>query len=300
MVSNPGPLTARVFVNRLWQMNFGTGLVPTEDDFGSQGTMPTYSHLLDWLALKFIDSGWNIKQMQKLIVMSATFRQSSMATPAQRTLDPQNALLARGPRFRMSYRQIRDSALFDAGILDQTIGGPSTYPYQPTGIVRGYPQPGQEPASELHRRTLYSFLKRNGMNPQFSLLDAADPTVSIGKEGISNTPMQALLLLNGPQYVEAYRMMATEALHYSSDPAKQLTHVYRLARRHYPDAQQMTVLTSFYDQQLHRYQADPKAAEQFVHVGVEPVDASVSAVKMAALAKVVTLIMNAPDSYFIQ
>jgi len=294
------PLTARVFVNRLWQMNFGTGLVPTEDDFGSQGTMPTYLHLEDYLALKFIDSGWNIKQLQKMIVMSATFRQSSVATPAQRRLDPENALLARGPRFRMSYRQIRDSALFDAGILDRTIGGPSTYPYQPPGIVRGYPAPSLMPDSEQHRRTLYTFIKRNGMNPQLQLLDAADPTVSIGKLGVSNTPMQGLLLLNGPQYEEAYRMMATEALHYSADPAKQLTHVFRLARRQYPDAAQMAVLSSFYDKQLQIYQADPKAAKQIVHVGVEPVDPSVNVVKLAALTNVVAVTMNAPDSYFIQ
>ena len=300
MFDPKNPLTARVFVNRLWQMNFGTGLVSTQDDFGSQGTMPTYLHLEDYLALKFIDSGWNIKQMQKMIVMSATYRQSSAATPAQRQLDPRNDLLARGPRFRMSYRQIRDSALFDAGILDLTIGGPSTYPYQPAGVVRGYPGPDQMLPSEQHRRTVYTFIKRNGMNPQLQLLDAADPTVSIGKLGISNTPMQALLLLNGPQYQEAYRMMATEAMHYSGDAAKQITHVFRLAQRRYPDAAQMAVLSSFYEQQLHRYQSDPKAAEQLVHVGVEPVDASVNVAKLAALTTVVTMTMNAPDSYFIQ
>jgi hypothetical protein len=200
----------------------------------------------------------------------------------------------------MSYRQMRDSALFDAGILDRTIGGPSTYPYQPTGVVPFYPEPGNEPASELHRRTLYSFIKRNGMNPQFQLLDAADPTVSIGKEGVSNTPMQALLLVNGPQYLEAYRMMATEALQYSSDPAKQLTEVYRLARRQYPNAALMAALTSYYDKRLQRYQSDPKAAAELVNVGVEPVDTSVSVAKLAALTNVATLIMNAPDSYFIQ
>jgi hypothetical protein len=156
------------------------------------------------------------------------------------------------------------------------------------------------PNWEQHRRTVYSMIKRNGMNPQFQLLDAADPTVSIGKEGISNTPMQALLLLDGPQYAEAYRLMATEALHYSSDPTQQLTHVYRLARREYPDAAQMAVMTSYYKQQLQRYQSDPKAADTLVQVGVEPVDTSVSAVKLAALTNVATVIMNAPDSYFIQ
>jgi hypothetical protein len=294
------PLTSRVFVNRLWQMNFGTGLVPTQDDFGSQGIMPTYLHLEDYLALKFVDSGWNVKQMQKMIVMSATYRQSSLATPAQRQLDPQNSLLARGPRFRMSYRQMRDSALFDAGILDPTVGGPSTYPYEPAGILKGYPQPSVMPDSEQHRRTVYSLLKRNGMNPQFQLLDAADPTVSIGKEEFSNTPMQALLLFNGPQYLEAYRMIATQALHFSSDPTQQLTHVYRLARRQYPNAAQMTFFKSIYDTQLQKYQSDPKAAEQLVSVGVTPVDANANVVKLAALTSVATIIMIAPDSYFIQ
>jgi hypothetical protein len=165
--------------------------------------------------------------------------------------------------------------------------------------MKGYPQPGVMPNWEQHRRTVYSMIKRNGMNPQFQLLDAADPTVSIGKMDVSNTPMQALLLLNGPQYVEAYRLMATEALHSSAEPAKQLTQVFRLARRQYPDAAQMAVLSSFYDQQLQRYQSDPKAAEQLVHVGVEPVDTSVNVTKLAAMTNVATVIMNAPDSYFI-
>jgi hypothetical protein len=156
------------------------------------------------------------------------------------------------------------------------------------------------PDWEQHRRTVYSFIKRNGMNPQLQLLDAADPTVSIGRLGVSNTPMQALLLLNGPQYEEAYRMMATEALHYSGDRTKQLSQVFRLARRQYPDAAQMAVMSSYYDKQLQKYQSDPKAAEQLLHVGVEPVDSSVSAAKLAALTNVTTVIMNSPDSYFIQ
>jgi hypothetical protein len=300
MFDPKNPLTARVFVNRLWQMNFGTGLVSTQDDFGSQGIMPSYLHLEDYLALKFIDSGWDIKQMQKMIVMSATYRQTSEATPAQLQTDPRNDMLGRGPRFRMSYRQMRDSALFDAGLLDRTIGGPSTYPYQPAGILPGYPQPAVMPDWEQHRRTLYSFMKRNGTNPQFQLLDAADPTVSIGKEGVSNTPMQALLLLNGPQYLEAYRMIATEALHSSDDTAKQLTQVYRLVRRQYPDASEMAIFNSIYGSQLKKYQADPAAAKRLLNVGVTPVDAGANVIKLAALTTVATVVMNAPDSYFIQ
>lgn len=302
------PLTARVFVNRLWQMNFGFGLVKTQDDFGSQGDMPTYPQLLDWLALRFMNSGWNVKQMEKLIVMSATFRQSSDATPEALKSDPTDALLARGPRFRMNDRQIRDSALFDAGVLDGEMGGPSTYPYQPDGVwnrnnaayVGRYPEPGEQPASELHRRTLYTYIKRTVVNPQLELLDAADPTVSTGRMEVSNTPMQGLLLLDSPQYQEAYRLMATRAMHYSGDPAKQITQVFRLARRVYPDAQQLTVLSAFYNKELERYQADPRAAEGIVHIGVTPVDRSVGLVKLAALTNVASLIMSAPDSIFIQ
>ena len=300
MFDPKNPLPARVFVNRLWQMNFGTGLVTTPDDFGSQGIMPTYLHLEDYLALKFIDSGWNIKQMEKMIVMSATYRQSSKATAAQRQADPKNDLLGRGPRFRMTYRQIRDSAIFDAGLLDQRLGGPSTFPYQPAGVTRGYPAPNLMPDWEQHRRTLYSLEKRNEMNPQLQLLDAADPTVSSGKEGLSNTPMQALLLLNGPQYLEAYRVMASNAMHASGDTTKQIVEVYRVARRQYPDATQMALFNSIYDTKLKQYQADRGSARQLVSVGVAPVDGSVDVAKLAALTTVTTVIMDAPDSYFVQ
>ncbi|HEX4049891.1 MAG TPA: DUF1549 domain-containing protein [Steroidobacteraceae bacterium] len=300
MFDPKNPLPARVFVNRLWQVNFGQGLVTTPDDFGSQGIMPTYLHLEDYLALKFIDSGWNIKQMEKMIVMSATYRQSSKATAAQRVADPKNDLLGRGPRFRETYRQIRDSAIFDAGLLDQRLGGPSTFPYQPAGVTRGYPAPMQMPDWEQHRRTLYSLEKRNEMNPQLQLLDTADPTVSQGKEGLSNTPMQALLLLNGPQYLEAYRVMASNAMHTSSDTSKQIAEVYRVARRQYPDATQMALLNSIYDTKLKQYQADKDSARKLVSVGVAPVDGSVDVAKWAALTTVATVIMDSPDSYFVQ
>ena len=300
MFDPKNPLPARVFVNRLWQTNFGQGLVTTPDDFGSQGIMPTYLHLMDYLALQFIDSGWNIKKMEKMIVMSATYRQSSQATAAQRVADPKNDLLGRGPRFRETYRQIRDSAIFDAGLLDRTLGGPSTFPYQPAGVTRGYPAPMQMPDWEQHRRTLYSLEKRNEMNPQLQLLDTADPTVSQGKEGLSNTPMQALLLLNGPQYLEAYRVMASNAMHASSDLTKQIAEVYRVARRQYPDAAQMALFHTIYDTKLKQYQADHGSAEKLVSVGIAPVDHSVDVAKLAALTTVATVIMDAPESYFVQ
>jgi hypothetical protein len=304
------PLTARVFVNRIWQMNFGVGLVKTAQDFGSQGAVPTHPQLLDWLAIDFMNHGWTIKRLQKMMVMSATYRQDSNPSQALLTRDPANELLARGPRFRMTGRMIRDSALEDSGLLVQKIGGPDVYPYQPDSIWNAgltfytYPNPGQIPAAQMHRRTLYTFVKRNAMNPQLQVLDAADPTVSIARLSVSNTPMQSLLLLNSPQYEEAYRMMAQRTLEAkdikAGDVAGQLTLVFRLARQQYPDAQQLSILRKYHDQRIQHYQADPAAAASLENIGVAPMDKSLDPSRVAVLTDVAALIMNTPDSYFVR
>lgn len=181
------PLTARVFVNRLWQMQFGTGLVDTSEDLGMQGSLPTDPALLDWLAVDFIESGWDIKRMNEMIVMSATFRQSSNETSELLEKDSQNKLLARGPRYRMSAEQVRDNALAISGLLGKAIGGPSAYPYQPDGIwVAGvtqyrYPKPDDISPDDQHRRSLYTFIKRNTPPPSMSVFDFSERHTTIAR-----------------------------------------------------------------------------------------------------------------------
>jgi hypothetical protein len=198
------PLTARVFVNRLWQMHFGTGIVDTVEDFGTQGSNPTHPELLDWLAIEFVKSGWDIRHMQKLMVMSATYRQSSNVSKDLVQRDPRNTLLARGPRYRLPAESIRDGALFASGLLVTRVGGDSVFPYQPPRVWEGsspglnlYPQ--TVPQDEYHRRTMYTYFKRNAPPPSLMVFDMADRNVSTVARKISSSPLQALVLLNDPQ-----------------------------------------------------------------------------------------------------
>jgi hypothetical protein len=205
------PLTARVVVNRFWQQLFGTGLVKTSDNFGLQGEWPSHPGLLDWLAREFIDSGWDVKALLKQIVLSSTYRQDSAAGPALYARDPENRLLARGPRVRLPAEILRDQALFISGLLKHRLGGPSVFPYQAPdlykGIVVAANYPGtryvESKGDDLHRRSLYTFWKRTVPHPVMTVFDAPDREFCIVKRSMTNTPLQALTLLNDPIYVEA-------------------------------------------------------------------------------------------------
>jgi len=297
------PLTARVFVNRLWQMQFGTGLVDTSEDFGMQGSLPANPALLDWLAVDFIESGWDIKRLNKMIVMSATFRQSSGETPELLEKDPQNRLLARGPRYRMSAEQVRDNALAISGLLVKTVGGPSAYPYQPDGIwVAGvtqyrYPKPKEISTNDQHRRSLYTFVKRNTPPPSMSVFDFSERHTTIARRLTSNTPLQALVLLSDPQYLEAYRVLATDVLKQRADKNDQIRLVFRLATRRLPTDAELAALRQYYDSESAKFAGDAKKAEELINVGVAPVDQSVDVAKLAALANVTAAVMNTPDAY---
>jgi hypothetical protein len=299
------PLTARVFVNRIWQMQFGTGIVETAEDFGMQGSQPTHPRLLDWLAADFIESGWDIKRLNKMIVMSAVFRQASEAPVELEKRDPSNLLLARGPRRRMTAEQVRDNALAVSGLLVRTVGGPSAYPYQPDGIwtagttMYRYPNPEDIPAEQQHRRSLYTFVKRNSPPPSMAVFDFSERHASIARRLTSNTPLQALVLLDDPQYMEAYRVLATRVLKEKTSHDEQIKLVFRLATRRMPKDAEMADLRPYYDSQLALFGADKKKAENLVHVGVEPVDASVDVAQMAALTNVAAAVMNSPDAYSI-
>lgn len=300
------PLTSRVFVNRIWQLHFGRGLVETSEDFGAQGSLPTHPELLDWLAVRFIESGWDIKALHKLLVMSATFRQRSDITEEMRRGDPTNTLLARGVRRRMPAEMVRDNALAAAGLLVDKIGGPSVYPHQPEGVwsplnsFSDYPTPDSLPDDDQHRRSLYTFIKRSAPHPGMENFDLADRSVSTSRRTVSNTPLQALQLMNDPQFVEAYRQIAARVAESDDETQAQLTRIFRLARREYPTDEQLDVLQRYFEEQREVFADDPDGAKALVSVGVAPVAEDVDPVTLAALTNVAAVVMNTPDAYMIR
>ena len=300
------PLTARVYVNRLWQSHFGTGIVETVDDFGAQGSNPSNPELLDYLAVEFQRSHWDIKHLQKLIVMSATYRQVSNVSPELATKDPRNLYLARGPRFRLPAEMIRDSVLFASGLLDGRIGGGSVYPYQPPGVWESaismyrYPDADKVPAWEHHRRTLYTFIKRNAQPPSLAVFDMADRNVSTVIRRVSSTPLQALNLLNDPQYVEAYRVLSEHLLQGGGDPNRQLVTLFRLATRRQPRPAELATLVDYRDAQIARYAKSPDAAKALVSIGVTPADPKLDPARLAALTMTTAVVFNTPDAYWMR
>jgi hypothetical protein len=291
------PLTSRVFVNRMWQRVFGRGLVETSEDFGAQGAIPSHPELLDWLAVSFVDSGWNVKGLMKQFVMSAAFRQSSVIDDAKK--DPRNVLLARFTRVRMPAEMVRDQALAASGLLVRTVGGKSVYPYQPDAIWDGlvlysYPAADTIPADSHHRRTLYSFIKRNAPHPAMANFDMPDRGTSVVRRQTSNTPLQALVLLDDPQYVEAYRALAANVLRGSADPAAHVRTVFRLATRRHPTVDETGRLRRYYDAQLTRY---ANGAAPLLKNGVTPMPEGLDPVRLAALTNLTAVIMNTPDAY---
>jgi hypothetical protein len=300
------PLTARVLANRIWQMHFGRGLVETSEDFGSQGAIPTHPELLDWLAVELVESGWDLKALHRRIVTSATYRQSSAATPELVSRDAANALYARGPRWRMTAEMVRDGALAASGTLASTVGGPSVKPYQPAGIWNplnsfyDYPQPETLPADDLHRRTLYTFVKRNATHPGMKIFDFTNRTESIARRRSSNTPLQALALMNDPQYVEAYRSLAAEALRFAPGEDAQLTRLYRHATRVTPRSEHLAVLREYYDEQLAAYRGNDAKIASVLDVGVVPADPALDRTSLAALTNVAALVMSSPDAYTVR
>ncbi len=213
LVAPNNPLTARVTVNRLWQQALGIGLVKTADDFGSQGEMPSHPKLLDWLAVQFLEDGWDVKAMMKRIVMSATYQQTSHVPPADYQRDPENRLLARGPRFRLDAEMLRDQALAVSGLLFDKLGGPSVKPPQPDGLWFAVGYSGSNTVrfkadtgpDKVHRRTLYTFIKRTSPPPELSTFDVPSRESCCVRRERTNTPLQALLLMNDPQYFECAR-----------------------------------------------------------------------------------------------
>lgn len=301
------PLTARVYVNRLWQQHFGKGLVASSDDFGNQGDLPTHPELLDWLAVQFIESGWDIKNMHKLMVMSATYQQSSEIRPELLAIDVENNLLARGSSVRMTAEMVRDNALAISGLLSKKIGGPSAYPYQPEGLWDELSDKGwrykymQEPGEGLYRRSLYTIWKRTSGPPSMQIFDVGDRSVCTVKRRQTSTPLQALVLLNDPQFVEASYIVAEKLLHEVGDNLEKcLIQAFQLCTGRYPLEEELKVLENFHDDELVRFSAIKNDAIAYLDMGETKVRSSSDPVQVAALATVINGIMNTSEGYTIR
>jgi hypothetical protein len=296
------PLTARVYVNRMWQNHFGTGIVQTVDDFGTQGTNPTHPELLDYLAVEFVRSGWDIRRMHKLMVMSATYRQDSNISREALEKDPRNFLLERGPRFRMPAEIIRDNALMASGLLLEKVGGDSVFPYAPDAIWDGAATgeviyPTNVPDDQMHRRSMYTFVKRNAPVANLVPFDMPDRYNASVVRPISNTPLQGLVMLNDTQFMEAYRKLAERVMKTNATDDAQITELWRLAVRRRPHPAELVSGRKFLAAELARMQGHPEEVKKLLAIGVAPADPSVDPVRLAALTVVTAGVMNTPDAY---
>lgn len=258
LISKQNPLTARVQVNRMWEMHFGRGLVETSEDFGTQGSKPSHPELLDWLAITFMEKGWDMKAMHRLMVTSATYKQASSSTKALNEKDPQNLLYARGPRFRLDAEAIRDNALKVSGLLDEKIGGPSVMPFQPAGVWNS-PYSGERwSQNELYRRGVYTFWKRTSTFPSFTALDAASREECVPRRSRTNTPLQALALLNDQAMMDAARALGKKMAASPNGVESGFRRV--LARK--PNAAEQKRLKALFDTMMAKYQKEPEAAKK--------------------------------------
>ncbi len=294
------PLTARVAVNRYWQQLFGIGLVKTAEDFGIQGELPSHPKLLDWLALEFIRSGWDTKHMYSLLLNSATYRQTSHAGAAAYRNDPENRFLTRGPRMRLDAEEIRDSCLASSGLLVKKLGGRSVYPYQPKGLWMelnnrpGYSKEYQQgKGNDLYRRSIYTFWKRTVPSPMLKTFDAPEREFCTTRRSRTNTPMQALALLNGPQFVEAARHLAERMLSEGGETLNErITYGFRLVTARVPVQSELALLRSSYTENLQLFGADKSAAHKLLQVGDSPYNTSLNISKLAAMTSVARLLFN--------
>jgi len=304
LVSPEHPLTARVTVNRFWQQLFGTGLVKTSYDFGSQGELPSHPELLDWLAVSFRENGWNVKQLLKQVVTSATFRQSSRMTPELVQRDPQNRLYARGPRFRLDAEQLRDHALFVSGLINLQMGGRGVNPYQPPNIWEPVGFVGsntanyrQDTGAALYRRSIYVFFKRTAPPPFMANFDAPNREAFCTRRDRSNTPLQALQLMNDVQHFEAARALAERLLtEGGATPADRIAYGYRLVLARRPAAEEAAIVQTLFEKELARYQQNPEAAGKAIRTGESPPKASLAEPELAAYTLVANLLLNLDET----
>jgi hypothetical protein len=298
LLSPQHPLTSRVTVNRFWAMFFGTGLVSTVDDFGNQGALPTHPELLDWLAVHFIEKGWDMKAFLKTVVTSATYRQSSIPSAEAKEKDPGNTLFSRGPNFRLSAEMIRDNALAASGLLVPKIGGPSVYPYQPEGIwealaTRNATTYQQGTGEDLYRRSLYTVWKRSSPPPSMMNFDAPDRYLCVVKRQKTATPLQALVLMNDPQYVEASRILAERMMKEGgASPEQRIAFAFKALTSRAPRPAELALLQQLYAEELADFKKKPERVPELLSVGEAKRDASLNAEELAACTILASTIMN--------
>ena len=306
LVSDRHPLTARVTVNRFWQSIFGNGIVKTSENFGSQGSLPSHAALLDWLAARFIRSGWDVKDLMRLLVTSATYRQSSRITEESFQRDPENRLLARGPRVRLQAEMIRDASLAASGLLVRTVGGASVRPYQPAGLweevafgikTYGAQKYEQDHGDALYRRSMYTFWKRSCPPPSLVTFDAPDrETCSVRRER-TNTPLQALVLLNDPTYVETARGLAERTMHEGGKSNNErVTYAFRIVTGRRPTAAESAILLDEFNQRCTAFKTDAEIAAKLLSVGESQADSNLPIEELAAWTMVARLLLNLDEA----
>ena len=295
MLAPENPLTSRVVVNRYWQMLFGQGLVTTPDDFGNQGALPSHPDLLDWLAVTFMESGWDTKAIIKMIAMSATYQQSSAFTDEHMALDPDNMLLARGPSFRLTAEMARDQALAGSGALVEKIGGPPVKPYQPAGLWKE--KSGavyvRDTGEGLYRRSLYTFWKRTSPPPSMITFDASRRNYCVVRRQTTSTPLQALVLMNDPQFVEASRILAQRMIKEGGQTLQdRLTFAFRLLTSRHPSEAELAILEATYHEQLAEFSTSQASASELLTIGDAPNPESIDPNELAAYTITASTIMN--------
>ncbi len=304
LFAKENPLTARVAVNRLWQQLFGVGIVSSSDDFGNQGALPTHPELLDFLAVKFREEGWNEKAMLKYIVLSATYQQSAKTTPELLEIDPENQLLARASRLRLSAEMIRDHALTISGLLSKEVGGPSVKPYQPDGLwaetIGGgggsLAKYNQDEGYKLYRRSIYTFWKRTVPPPSMMTFDATTRDLCTVKRQRTSTPLQALVLMNDPQIIEASRILAQNAVTKGTTSAERITTIFQWATSRKPTTDETETLTDYLAEEIQYFQAAPEKADEYLAIGAYQIEYTIEKPEMAAYAMVASAIFNLDES----
>lgn len=295
------PLTSRVFVNQIWQEFFGKGIVKTSGDFGMQGELPSHPELLDWLAVDFMNHGWDIKRLVKQMVTSATYRQSAVVTPGKLNADPDNIFFARAPRYRIQAEFIRDIVLYSSGLLNKTIGGPSVKPYQPQGLWEGATSGRgilatykQDHGASLYRKGLYTFIKRTVPPPTMSIFDASNRDQCEVKRLKTNTPLQALVMMNDPVVLEASRVLAARLIKESSQGKDKIIKAFRLIVCRKPNEKEISLLTNYYNEELKTLKMND--AEKLLAVGEYPPPENMNKKILAAMMKVISTIYNLEET----
>jgi hypothetical protein len=295
-VSRDNPLTARVTVNRLWESLFGTGIVRSSEEFGSQGDLPFHPELLDWLAAELMDSGWDLKHMLKLMINSEAYRQSSKSTAELNERDPDNRLLARGPRFRPTGELLRDQALAVSGLLSEKMFGVPVRPVTPNlGLSTAFGRSNDWTVStgeDAHRRSLYTEVRRNSPYASFTTFDAGNREVCMIRRSRTNTPLQAFVMLNDPVFIETHQAMARRIVREAKSPAERLNLMFRICLSRAPTVTESTALMQLHSESLMTYQKDTAAATKMATEPLGPVEAGADVTELAAWTAVANVVMN--------